>query len=45
MAAGRRSSGIAHDELYKLEWGRAIKFSYWFAIVLYPLFCIFLVLG
>lgn len=45
MAAGRRNSGIAHDELYKLEWGRAIKFSFWFAIALYPLFGIFMVLG
>lgn len=45
MAAGRRNARIAHDELYKLEWGRAIKFSYWFAVALYPLFGIFMALG
>jgi len=45
MAAGQRNAGIAHDELYNLEWGRAIKFSYWFAIALYPLFGIFMALG
>lgn len=43
--AGRRAAGIAHDELYKLEWGRAVKFSYWFAIALYPLFGLFMYLG
>jgi hypothetical protein len=44
-AAGRHNASIAHDELYKLEWGRAIKFSYWFAIALYPLFGILMALG
>lgn len=43
--AGRHVAGIAHDELYKLEWGRAIKFSYWFAIALYPLFGLFMTLN
>lgn len=43
--AGRRVAGIAHDELYKVEWGRAIKFSYWFALALYPLFGLFMFLG
>lgn len=43
--AGQRNAGIAHDELYKLEWGQAVKFSYWFAIALYPLFGVFLTLG
>lgn len=45
MAAGKRNAGIAHDELYQLEWSQAVKFSYWFAIALYPLFGIFMALG
>ena len=45
MAAGLHEAGIAHDELYKLEWGLAVKFSYWFAIGLYPVFGVFLALG
>lgn len=43
--AGRRNAGIAHDELYRLEWGQAVKFSYWFAVALYPLFGILMVTG
>ena len=45
FSAGRRVAEIAHDELYKSEWSRAIKFSYWFAIALYPLFGVSIALG
>ena len=45
IVAGRREASIAHDELYKLEWGFAIRLSYWFAIVLYPLFGVLMALG
>ena len=26
------------DELSRMEWGKAIKFGYWFAIAMYPVF-------
>ena len=45
FSAGRRVAEIAHDELYKSEWSRAVKFSYWFAIALYPLFGVLMALG
>lgn len=38
LLAGRRTAGIAHDELYRLEWGQAVRVSYWFSILLYPVF-------
>lgn len=43
--AGTKNAGIAHDEFYKIEWGQAVRFSYWFAIALYPLFGVFLALS
>lgn len=43
--AGRKNAGIAHDELYQQEWSLAVRFSYWFAIALYPLFGLFLAMG
>ncbi|MEP5153266.1 hypothetical protein [Planktotalea sp.] len=42
--AGRRNACIAHDELYKLEWAKAVRRSYWFAISLYPIFAILMAL-
>lgn len=45
FAAGRRVAGIAHDELYQIEWSKAVRFSYWFAILLYPLFGVMLANG
>ncbi|MGB7317854.1 MAG: hypothetical protein WBC85_07795, partial [Planktotalea sp.] len=35
FAAGARNTGIAMDELYRLEWGRAVQFSYWLGLVLF----------
>jgi len=40
--AGKRAAGAAYDELYQLEWGQALKISYWIAIALYPIFAIVL---
>ena len=45
FSAGRRVAEIAHDELYKVEWGRALTVSYWFALALYPLFGVLMALG
>lgn len=42
--ADGRAAGIAHDELFWVEWGHAVKFSYWFAIAMYPLFGILMAL-
>lgn len=44
ISAGPRAAGMAHDELFWLEWGRAVRFSYWFSISLYPIFGVFMVL-
>lgn len=45
FSAGRRTSDAAFDELYKIEWSRAVRFGYWFAILLYPVFAVPLSLG
>jgi hypothetical protein len=45
ISAGPRVAGMAHDELFWVEWGQAVKFSYWLSIALYPLFGIFMALG
>ncbi|MEM9579846.1 MAG: hypothetical protein AAF891_04105, partial [Pseudomonadota bacterium] len=31
IKSGRKVAGATFDELYALEWSRAVRFSYWFA--------------
>ena len=45
FAAGQRNADMAFDELYHIEWGRALKIAYWFAVALYPIFGILLYQG
>lgn len=45
FAAGQHNADRAFDELYHLEWSKAVRFSYWFAVALYPIFGAFLALG
>jgi len=44
LRSGARVAGATFDELYEAEWSRALGLSYWFAIGLYPLVSVFLVL-
>lgn len=45
LSAGKSSATAAFDEFYLIEWNRAVRFAYWFAILLYPLFALLLSLG
>lgn len=42
---GRSVSGAVFDELSRSEWNKALKFGYWFAVGLYPLFGLLMWLG
>ena len=44
LFGGAKVSQIIWDELSKHEWARAVKFGYWFAVLLYPIFT-FLILN
>ena len=41
--SGEKVSGASFDELFDVEWGRALGLSYWVAIAMYPLFAVLLV--
>lgn len=43
--SGTKVAGATFDELYDAEWSRALGWSYWFAIGLYPLVSVFLIFG
>ena len=45
FSAGQRTADIAFDEFYHIEWSRSVRFAYWFAILLYPIFAAPLALG
>ena len=38
MIGGRPVASAVFDELSRAEWSKALKFGYWFAVGLYPLF-------
>lgn len=35
FAAGRRNADMAMDELFQLEWGKALQISYWLGIAFF----------
>ena len=45
LVSGRLVSGAVFDELSRQEWGKALKFGYWVAVGLYPVFGLLLWLG
>lgn len=45
IRAGKKIQHATFDELFLLEWSQAVRFAYWFAIALYPVFGLFLVFG
>lgn len=38
-------AGVSFDELFDLEWQRAVSWSYWIAIAMYPFFTVHLATG
>jgi len=45
MLAGRRASAIAWDELAREEWRDCLRFGFWVAVWLYPLFAVLMALS
>ena len=45
VRSGDKVSGASFDELFVVEWRRAVSLSYWIAIAMYPLFALPLALG
>ena len=43
--SGKPISGAVFDELSKMEWNKALRFGYWFAVALYPVFGLLLARG
>lgn len=43
--SGKKVAGASFDELFDLEWRRALVVSYWVAIGMYPLFAVPLATG
>ena len=45
VRSGKKVAGASFDELFDVEWRRALNLSYWVAIALYPLFVLPLAMG
>lgn len=45
LVSGHSISEAVFDELSRQEWGQALKFGYWLAVGLYPVFGVLLWLG
>jgi hypothetical protein len=43
--SGDKVAGASFDELFDVEWRRAVSWSYWIAIAMYPLFTVPLATG
>ena len=41
--SGKKVSSASFDELFDVEWRRAVSLSYWIAIAMYPIFAVLLV--
>ncbi len=38
FVSGRNITQVVFDELSRAEWSRALKFGYWLAVAMYPIF-------